>query len=39
MHEYYFANYRLLTDDGIDRIIGAVRRRRTYIQLLFKGEA
>jgi exodeoxyribonuclease V alpha subunit len=29
----------LLTDDGIDRIIGAVRRRRTYLQLLFKGEA
>jgi hypothetical protein len=28
----------LLTDDGIDRIIGAVRRRRTYLQLLFKGE-
>ncbi len=27
----------LLTDDGIDRIIGAVRRRRTYLQLLFKG--
>lgn len=29
----------LLCDDGIDRIIGAVRRRRTYLQLLFKGEA
>lgn len=29
----------LLTDDGIDRIIGAVRRRRTYLQLLFAGEA
>lgn len=28
----------LLTDDGIDRIIGTVRRRRTYLQLLFKGE-
>lgn len=28
----------LLCDDGIDRIIGAVRRRRTYLQLLFKGE-
>ena len=28
----------LLTDDGIDRIIGAVRRRRTFLQTLFKGE-
>lgn len=28
----------LLTDDGIDRIIGAVRRRNTYLRHLFKGE-
>ena len=28
----------LLTDDGIDRIIGTVRRRRTYLQLLFNGK-
>ena len=28
----------LLTDDGVDRIIGAVRRRKTYLQHLFKGE-
>lgn len=28
----------LLTDDGIDRIVGAVRRRNTYLRHLFKGE-